>query len=311
LEKKIVCFNINDYYGVPDYIFKIVFELQKNSDIIYNKLSDVLSFFEKENSNIVNKYKKMIKKLHIENNLLNIFDGIPKENFSLKYEPEGQKLLIKIFENKEIVKVDSDQLLVRYFDGLKNINNDILHIMNEDIQNKFEVRRCIINSLHYLKNNLDNIIFSNLTIFDDSYFFKTIDVDKEYIEYTKLKNSFYEPILSEIYKIALVLFSKELTFKGNINLAILRSFVEEFIYNILLGKIECYPFINYFGEFLEKKFNYNIEPLQKFSKFRHIQKEDRIKYFNSENKQTTGNKSYILEIIEFFHLALYNIANSL
>lgn len=314
MKKSIISFNTNIYYQEPDNIYIFVLELQKTSEIIYNKLNEVLNFFKESNHKVINRYEKMIEKFHQEEGFLNCLDQAAKNDFVFRHDDETQKELVKIFNtNNELrvfatnvdLKENKTKLIILYRVGLINIKNIVIHDINHN--NISENINDINNSLRIMISILPKKEEFKLNHFSKIYY--DTKIINEFVHNNSLEKSYetYFDIFEMLFEICTSLFEKELVFKGNLNIAILRSLIEDLIHSFVIKKYECYPFFSYIAEFVEKVFDYKIIGIQKFVKYRHIQKDGRILYHNFNENTVSGEVNNSNEIFEIFITALSEI----
>lgn len=306
IQKVPISFNINKYYNTIDYLYNLVIVLQKVWSIIYVKLNIVLIIFEKHNYKLITRYRKMLNKLHLENEELEIKNEIPSSANYVEYNKSDQKLLLKIFENNNInLEYEKGHLLQRYWNRLVNIEEYIFTINRKDYELEIKSTQYVTSCIKYMRTKISGYKWFSSLIFYD--YFYSINLYNTHHSLRLNTNDSERELLNYLKSICLELFSRELIYNGNKNIAILRTLIEEFIFNFIVQKIECYNFLNYIYEFLNEFFSYKIKTWKKFNKYKHILYKERILYYSKIKDSTTGEATNTNEILLMFLKAFEDV----
>ena len=286
-------FNINIYYETNDFANEIILELQKCSQIIYDKLNLILNIFEIENDETINRYKKLLDKLWDERSGYDLID-FPPEKYLLFLPSELQSLLEKNIKNKGSDENNYSRLISDYVIGIENAQNYIFKIKEKNFYYLMNQGRHVKRSLKYISEKLTNKTKIMPIIHNEDFIIQIFKSNWNDVKYS-LENSIFIPIAYELKFLAINLYQIEIKMGGNLNIAILKSLVEELIFNLLAGKVECYLFLNFIVEFAKKAFGYKVKINSNFTKNRHLQINGRTLYKSIYDGVETGENNNIEE----------------
>ncbi len=304
-KNKSMIFNINIYYKTKDFVNEIILELQKCSQIIYDKLNLIISIFDEQKYKVLKRYKKLLNKLWSEREKYNLID-FPPVNHLHYFPPKLQSLLEKNIKNKGIDESDYCSLINNYIIGMENSENYILEIKTTNYNKLILQERHIKDSIKYISKKLISKSTIMPIIHSEDFILEilrsTFDDEKIFTENNAVLSNLW---IKQLKSFAIVLYGIEIKMGGSLNIAILKSLIEELMFNLIAGKLECYLFLNFFVEFGKNAFKQKIKINSNFIKYRHLQISDRILYKSIHDGEETGvvsgtkeSMDIILELIE-------------
>ncbi len=320
-KKAPVTFNINDAYQQKDYLFDYLSLIDQNWETIYNGINNILNIVKPYSKTIINRYQKLLEILYQAEAKLKL-KNYPISKTSVVEIADSQKTLSNIIASVPVSDVEMNNIENHYRISVNYIPAKIIIDVEKD-KNAFLIKIAPFKDgsqqfFSYWDNVLNQIFHQENHQFDNLVYFEII-ISKSIRRSHEVKINVlnvakhYHKIIGLCTTLLVKLFNKEMRSNGSKKIAILRSYLEEIIYNIYINKIASFGIFNLIRSFLLINYQIKWNSAANITTYRHIQFKDRLSYHSIENNKikTTGSVNMKTEVVPIFIDMLNFISDNL